>query len=105
MIEENVLEDLEKECPCNKDEWCFFREVFCSLGWNGRNAEQVRLIDDYKWMESSRLGGDIGFKRATEEFISKHYAEKFAQIYSEGKNHIQLFEELFGIPYNRSNKN
>ncbi len=101
MINKEILEDLTKDCPCNKldcekNNWCFFRDLVESTGLSNRQIEQTRLIYDYKYMHSEKEGQDIGKQRATKEFIDL-YGKKFAEIYKEGMKNGELFEAVFGF--------
>ncbi len=95
MLHHEILEDLSNDCPCNgNNKWCFWRDFGQNLGWNDRNAEQVRLIYHYKWLESEKEGKDIGWERAYNGF-SKKYAKKFAKVYKEGMKFEELKDLLF----------
>lgn len=97
MLHEYILDDLSKDCPCNGNgKWCFLRELIAHTGLKDRDAEQLRLIYDYKYLKSEEEGKDIGRKRAFTEFI-KLYAKKFDKIYKEGMRHDELFELLFPL--------
>jgi hypothetical protein len=97
-LHREILEDLMKDCPCNiqgnceEEKWCFLKELIMHCGLQDRDAEQLRLIHDYKFMQSKKEGKDIGSERAFTEFISQ-YAKKFAEIYREGMKHEYLFEQ------------
>ena len=41
-----------------------------------QDKDIVSEINKYKWLESERLGQDIGFERASKEWINS-YAEKY----------------------------
>jgi len=53
-----ILEDISRDCPC-KGEWCFLKELISHTGISDRQAEQLRLIYDYKFMKSKEEGIDI----------------------------------------------
>ena len=102
MIHKEILEDLLKDASCMKDgscderNWCILRELIPYIQIDDRMAEQMILIYDYKFMESKRLGFDIGKERAFMEFIQK-YGKKFAESYQDGKKNGELFEAVFGV--------
>jgi len=99
MISKEILEDLTRDCPCNKSEesnWCFLKEIIGSFGLGDRNAEQIRLVYDYKFMESQKEDNDIGKERAFTEFISL-YGKRFDEVYKEGMKNGELFELVFGF--------
>jgi hypothetical protein len=106
MLHKEILEDLLKDSPCVRNgwcdeeegHWCFIRRLIQSTGLSDRQAEQLRLVYDYKLMQSKKEGKNIGDKRAQEEFIDI-YGSKFAIVYQEGMKHEELFERLFGLPY------
>lgn len=91
-----ILEDLAKDCPCGTSNWCFLKELVLSSGFSDRQAEQVRLIYDYKFMTSKKRGYDIGREAAFKEFIA-NYAEKFSEVYKDGMKHDELFSLVFGV--------
>ena len=91
-----ILEDLAKDCPCGDANWCFLKELVLSSGFSDRQAEQVRLIYDYKYMQSEEEGKDIGRERALKEFIAQ-YSKKFAEVYQDGMKHDELFSKVFGV--------
>ncbi len=93
-----IIEDLAQDCPCHNEGWCFFRELLTHIGLTDRNAEQLRLIQHYKFMQSKKEGEDIGNERACKEFIAQ-YSAKFAEVYQEDMRHTELFEKVFGFPY------
>jgi hypothetical protein len=37
-----------------------------------KDPEIVREINNYKWIESEKAGADIGFEKASREWINKH---------------------------------
>jgi hypothetical protein len=104
MINKEILEDLIKDSPCKKNglcdegegHWCFLRDLVLSIGMGNRNAEQLRLMYDYKYMKSKKEGIDIGKERAFNEFVAQ-YGEKFSQVYKEGMINGELFQAVFGF--------
>lgn len=38
-------------------------------------ASQIEEIAKYKWFESQRLGADIGWVRASDEWFEKHFGD------------------------------
>jgi hypothetical protein len=40
---------------------------------NAETSAVIREIMDYKWLESEKIGGDIGLNRAAKEWIGKYY--------------------------------
>jgi len=91
-----ILEDLTKDCPCNKEEWCPLKELLLSSGFSDRQGEQARLMYDYKYMQSRKEGQDMGRERAIKEFITK-YGARFAEVYQDGMKHDELFYSVFGV--------
>jgi hypothetical protein len=90
-MHKKILEDLTKDCPC-KGEWCFLMELASHMG--DRQAEQIRLIYDYKYMKSKEEGKNIGNERAAKEFIAQ-YAKRFCEVYQEDLTHEELFMKVF----------
>lgn len=72
------------------------REIARTIGMEDRNAEQLRLIYDYKYMISKREDRDIGKERAFSEFI-QFYGARFAEVYKSGMTNGELFEATFGF--------
>jgi len=103
-MHKKALEDLSSDCPCDKEEWCFLRELVAHMSLTERNAEQLRLVYDYKFMKSKEEGIDIGNERALREFIDS-YSAKFAEVYQDGMGHDELFERVFGTKYIPSEHN
>lgn len=98
MIRQEILEDLAKGCPCQGEGWCFLRELATQFfNIDGRMMKQLRLIYDFKYMESKDAGYDIGKEEASKRFNQKGYMKKFAEIYREGMKHDELFEAVFGF--------
>jgi hypothetical protein len=95
-MHKEILEDLAKDCPCDKEKWCFIKELVLSSGFSDRQAEQARLVYDYKYMQSKEEKRDIGRERALKEFIAQ-YSEKFAKVYREGMKHDELFPKVLGV--------
>ncbi len=91
-----ILEDLTKDCPCRDAQWCFLKELVLSSGFSDRQAEQIRLVYDYKDMTSKAREYDIGRETAFEEFIFK-YGKRFAEVYRDGMTHEELFKQVFQI--------
>lgn len=102
-MQNKTIEDLVKDSPCKGKGWCFLREIVKHIGMDDRMAEQTRLIYDYKFIESSKEGKDIGIERATTEFISQ-YAVKYAEVWKEGMTHEELKYEVFVHEYDTSKK-
>jgi hypothetical protein len=98
MLSKAILEDLLKDCSCDSGKWCFFRDKFVSGDIGDRDAEQIRLVYDYRLMQSKKEGQDIGRKRASMEFTEK-YAARFAEVYKEGMVRKDLFPLVFGIEF------
>ena len=104
MISKEILEDLIKDSPCVKEgicddkegHWCMLRDLIPYISIDGRMAEQLILIYDYKFMESKRVDYDIGKERAFSEFIEK-YGKKFSEIYQEGMTNGELFKAVYGF--------
>jgi len=92
-MNQKLLEDLEAECP-SKDKWCFIREILSSVDFGEREDEHVRLVFDYKFLQSVEEGKDIGEERALNEWITKGYAERFLKIYNPGMRHEELKRKL-----------
>lgn len=101
-MHEEILEDLVNDCPCNASDsckdhnWCFLKELVLSSGFSDRQALQVRLVYDYKFMTSRAKGYDIGREIAFKEFIAQ-YASRFAEVYQEGMKRKELFPLVFGV--------
>ena len=95
-MHKEILEDLVKDCPCESSRWCFLKDLLLTSGFSDRQAEQVRLIYDYRYMQSKEEGKDIGRERALKEFIEK-YAKKFADVYQDGMKHKELSRKVFQI--------
>lgn len=104
MINQSILEDLIKDSPCVKEgicddkegHWCMLRDLISYISIDGRMAEQIRLIYDYKYMISKKEGRDIGKERAFSEFIAQ-YGKKFADVYVDGMKNGELFKAVFGF--------
>ena len=93
MINQKTIEQMIAECP-NKNQWCFLRELMHHIGLSDRQCIQIRLVYDYKLIQSSKEKQDIGEKRAIEEFIEKH-AERYYNIYTEGITYEECRYKLF----------
>jgi hypothetical protein len=93
-MHKKILKDILKECP-DKEGWCFLKE-YCENLLDDRTAEQLRLISDYKWLESQREKKDVGYRDAMTRFVDNGFADKFAEIYKEGMTHDELNKKLFG---------
>ena len=98
MLSKEILEDLLEDCFCDPEKWCFFRDRFVSGDISDRDAEQIRLVYDYRLMQSRKEGQDIGRKRASKEFTEK-YAAKFSEVYKNGMIRKELFPLVFGIEF------
>jgi len=97
MIRREILADLARDCPCQSEGWCFLRELIPYITIDDRMAEQLRLMYDYKFIQSQKEGADIGKERAFREFADLGYAKKFAEVYQDGLKHDELFEMVFGF--------
>jgi hypothetical protein len=106
-LHKEILDDLMKDCPCNDggcedEKWCFLKELISHCGLQDRDAEQLRLMYDYKYMQSKKEGADIGRERAFMEFITQ-YGTKFKEVYREDIKHEELFYLVFGVKKMPSN--
>lgn len=93
-MHDETIEDLAKDSPCKGEGWCFFKELALHSGLNDRMAEQIRIIYDYKFIQSENEGYDIGIQRASMEFCEQ-YAATYSDIWHEGITHEELKERLF----------
>jgi len=89
-----TIEDLVKDAPCRGKGWCFLRELALHSGLNDRMVEQMRLIYDYKFIQSKIEGHDIGLQRAGIEFAA-NYAAKYSEVWRDGITHEELRAEVF----------
>ncbi len=111
MINKSILEDIMRDSPCVKagmcddkeGHWCILRELILYLSIDGRMAEQLRLVYDYKYMVSKKEGRDIGKERAFSEFIAQ-YGKKFADVYQEGMTNGELFKAVYGFEKEHSDE-
>jgi hypothetical protein len=110
MLSKEILEDIMKDSPCvmhglcddDEGHWCILRDIVRTMGMEDKNAEQLRLIYDYKYMISKKEGKDIG-KRAFSEFIAL-YGAKFSRVYEDGMTNGDLFEKVFGFKKEHTDK-
>ena len=93
-MHKKILQDILEECP-NKDCWCFLKEYFGNLSLDNRTVEQLRLISDYKYLESQKEKKEIDYREAMKRFIENKYADKFSEIYKEGMTHNELKKRMF----------
>ncbi len=91
MISLERIEELGKDSACDS-EWCFFKELVSHMG--ERNVIQARLIMEYRFMESRRLGVKIEPKRAEEEFIAK-FGAKYGELYDKNNASSLSYDEIF----------
>ena len=89
-----LIEEFEDTCP-NKEIYCFAKEFLLhSIGQDPRTFIQVKLIEKYKFELSRNANKDVGWDGAFKNWIELGYAAKFAKLYDEDKNIIQLYKEI-----------
>ena len=77
-----IDECLEDECHCEK--WCILKEILViSQKYDPRLLVQTKVVEIFKWEESKKAGGDIGWGKAWELWVTSGLAEKFAKVYIE----------------------
>jgi len=94
-MNQQVLDDLMQDCPCDHSKWCFLRELLKHTGVGEREAEHMRLVFDYKFIQSADKGGDIGEERALDEWVKKGYAATFITVYKPEMRHEDLKYKIF----------
>ena len=97
-MNQQILEDLAKDCPCDPNKWCFLREVIKHIGISDRSAEQIRLVYTHKFLLSMKVGHDVGEQVAWDSWINDGYASRFADVYLEGMKHEELKYKMFLEP-------
>jgi len=110
-MHKEILDDIISDSPCRKNgfcddkegHWCILREIILNFQ-SDEMAEQLKLMYDYKYMQSELEGEDIGTQRAFHEFVEKGYAEKFHIVYRDGMKNRELFEKVFGIRKQHTDK-
>lgn len=97
-IDPRVLKELTDLCP-NTRGYCHLREGIVALGLlSDRSWEQFLCLEIFKYEESFREGGDIGWEEAHRRWVDKGYAERFGDFYSDkmiGKSR-ELYEKIIG---------
>ena len=77
-----LLEDLCREY-CRPNQYCILKEFLVSLHPSPRLLLQLKCLERYKWSLGEEAKKDVGWKKATEEWVDMGYAKKFAEIYDE----------------------
>ena len=99
-LDENVLIDIS---GCHKSGYCLLREIIKHTGLSGYMLEQMRCVDDFKWEIGERVGSHIKWEDMDEDrrseiafnlWVDTGYAKKFKEVYEEGKNHRQLYDDV-----------
>ena len=93
-MNDQTLEDIMRDCPCDKSRWCFLREVVQHSGISNFTAHQIRLVYTHKFLLSLPLGHDVGEQVAWESWIA-NYAAKYREVYKEGATHEELKYKMF----------
>jgi len=93
-MNKDVLEDIIRDSPCDKNRWCFLKEVIKHSGISDFSAEQIRLVYTHKFLLSMQAGYDVGEKAAWDSWIA-NYAARFREIYIDGMKHEELKYKMF----------
>lgn len=78
--------------PCQN--YCLFKLFFEIVEYDQRVLVQLKCIEMFKWRESEKDGKDIGHEEAMMRWVTKGYAKKFAEAYSEEKDIKAIYEEI-----------
>lgn len=81
-----LLDDMCEEMPCHKStgDYCVLKELLLhDAKYNNRLLCQFGCLDKLKYEISEKEGKDCGLEKAMEEWVSKGYAKKFADVWEE----------------------
>jgi len=95
MVSHKAIEDLKKDCECERTKYCPLESMLSSM--DDRIAEQHKLVEfaKYKWGQLENK--DIGWHEAYMRWVDLGYAKHFAKIYSPEKSYTQMRKEMFRI--------
>ena len=88
-----TLDDICNRPEC-KGEYCPSKGIIFENHTPLRTLEQVKCIEKFKWEESERHSGELGWKDAVVIWISggeKSYAAAFNNVYKDGMKNGELY--------------
>lgn len=96
--EKKILRNALEEICCNecKNTWCLLKEIIYSSHDDhyARFLKQIKCIEILKLVESEKAKQDIGWEETWLIWIEQGFAKKFADLYNENKDAIQLYYEV-----------
>ena len=91
-MQRKTLDDLRIDCECQNTKYCPLEKLVVNVG--DRMAEQHKLVEVFKYKQSSRLGREMNWNEAYNAWVDMGYAERFADVYHPDKDYRQLKTEL-----------
>ena len=88
-----LLDEITAEY-CKPGCYCILKEFLMASRPSRRLLVQLKLIDKWKWEESSSEGGDIGWKKATDLWVSGGHAARFAETYDDEKTPSEIYRQM-----------
>ena len=91
----NLLEQICEDC-CSSNHYCTLKEIILGSHPNPRFLVQLKCVEKYKYEKSKELNKDLGWNAAHMMWIDEGYAEKFAEVYTEGKSVKEIYKAVRG---------
>lgn len=79
---------------CPPEKYCLLKEMVTTLKSSPRNLIQLKCIEKFKYIESQKIGKDIGWNDAGKLWAEQGYAEIYSKLYDENKRINDLYEEV-----------
>jgi hypothetical protein len=92
-MEKGLVKMVTGDSPCKGDGWCFLRdELMTYVGMAPRQIVQMRLMVDYRYVTSKKLGYNLAeIPHATSNgWVNEKYAERFEEAWKK----TQSYEEI-----------
>lgn len=87
-----MLNDICSEY-CDPGHYCILKEFLISSHPSPRLLMQMKCIDKFKYERGVKENRNVEWTEAMELWVEENYAQKFAEVYEEGKKINQIYRE------------
>jgi len=92
---EKIKIKLDEICkPYCNSEWCILKEMLLYTHDNLRTAEQLKLIEIFRWNLSQRQHREVNWEEASMKWVDSGMATKFAEYYNDDISVNALYAKI-----------
>lgn len=90
------IEDISSGC-CPRGHYCTLKEILVRVPRDARTLMQIKCIEKIKYERSVRESRGVDWDEALDIWIEEGFAERFAELYRDGKRLNELYHDVIGI--------